>query len=118
MELEFPPGHAYPAGHTLTLPFFFAPLVLPCQADDDEVAALELKKKRTFRKFTFRGIDLDALLDLTTEQLSEIWAACSELMSLTHARKSTRPLLKVRYQVSSNSWSTAPLKQNWVGFVE
>jgi small subunit ribosomal protein S15e len=25
--------------------------------------AAELKKKRTFRKFTFRGIDLDALLD-------------------------------------------------------
>lgn len=25
--------------------------------------AVELKKKRTFRKFTFRGIDLDALLD-------------------------------------------------------
>merc|ERR1712060_363068 len=40
-------------------------------ADDEEKAA-ELKKKRTFRKFTFRGIDLDALLDLTTEQLSEV----------------------------------------------
>ena len=39
---------------------------------DDEEKAMELKKKRTFRKFTFRGIDLDALLDLTTEQLSEI----------------------------------------------
>ena len=25
--------------------------------------AVELKKKRTFRKYTFRGIDLDALLD-------------------------------------------------------
>lgn len=25
--------------------------------------AVELKKKRTFRKFTFRGVDLDALLD-------------------------------------------------------
>ena len=28
--------------------------------------AVELKKKRTFRKFTFRGIDLDALLDKNT----------------------------------------------------
>ena len=27
--------------------------------------AVELRKKRTFRKFTFRGIDLDALLDKT-----------------------------------------------------
>ena len=40
-----------------------------CQADDEEAAALELKKKRTFRKFTYRGIDLDNLLDLTPEQL-------------------------------------------------
>merc|ERR1712087_964983 len=38
--------------------------------DADKVA--ELKKKRTFRKFTFRGIELDALLDLTTEQLMDI----------------------------------------------
>jgi small subunit ribosomal protein S15e len=28
--------------------------------------AVELKKKRTFRKYTFRGIDLDALLDKST----------------------------------------------------
>jgi small subunit ribosomal protein S15e len=39
---------------------------------DDEAAAQALKKKRTFRKFSFRGIDLDALLDLTTEQLMEL----------------------------------------------
>ena len=29
--------------------------------DAEKVA--ELRKKRTFRKFTFRGIELDALLD-------------------------------------------------------
>merc|ERR1719375_2143587 len=34
--------------------------------------ALALKKKRTFRKFTYRGIDLDALIDLTSEQLMEL----------------------------------------------
>ena len=43
-----------------------------CQADDEEIAALELKKKRTFRKFTYRGIDLDNLLDLTPEQLIDL----------------------------------------------
>merc|ERR1739849_72971 len=32
----------------------------------------ELKKKRTFRKFMFRGVDLDQLLDLSSEQLMEI----------------------------------------------
>lgn len=41
------------------------------QADDEERAA-ELKKKRSFRKFSFRGIDLDQMLDLSTEQLMDI----------------------------------------------
>ena len=45
------------------------PLLACPQADDEEAAALELKKKRTFRKFTYRGIDLDNLLDLTAEEL-------------------------------------------------
>ncbi|CAF4060275.1 unnamed protein product [Rotaria sp. Silwood2] len=33
------------------------------------LSATELKKKRTFRKFTFRGVDLDQLLDMSNEQL-------------------------------------------------
>ena len=41
----------------------------PPQPTDEEIAALELKKKRTFRKFTYRGIELDNLLDLTPDQL-------------------------------------------------
>jgi small subunit ribosomal protein S15e len=35
-------------------------------------AAEQPKKKRTFRKFTYRGVDLDQLLDLTHEQLMEL----------------------------------------------
>jgi small subunit ribosomal protein S15e len=38
----------------------------------DQAAADALKKKRTFRKFTYRGIDLDNLLDLTPEQLIDL----------------------------------------------
>ncbi|KAI8434391.1 hypothetical protein MSG28_012433 [Choristoneura fumiferana] len=34
-----------------------------------------LKKKRTFRKFTFRGVDLDQLLDMPNEQLMELMHA-------------------------------------------
>lgn len=30
----------------------------------------ELKKKRTFRKYQYRGVDLDQLLDLTQEKLA------------------------------------------------
>ena len=39
----------------------------------DDAAAAELKKKRTFRKFTYRGVDLDQLLDMNNEQLMELF---------------------------------------------
>merc|ERR1712232_483664 len=43
---------------------------------DDEERTLEeqaaLKKKRTFKKFMYRGIDLDKLLDLTHEDLMKM----------------------------------------------
>merc|ERR1719167_1276501 len=39
----------------------------------DEAAQLELKKRRTFRKFTYRGVDLDQLLDMKHEQLMELF---------------------------------------------
>ncbi|TKA66949.1 hypothetical protein B0A49_04666 [Cryomyces minteri] len=34
--------------------------------------AAELKKKRAFRKFSYRGVDLDQLLDLSSEQLRDV----------------------------------------------
>ena len=46
-------------------------------ADD---AAPEAVKKRTFRKFTYRGVDLDQLLDMSTD----------ELVTLFHARARRR----------------------------
>lgn len=33
------------------------------------------KKARTFRKFTFRGVDLDQLLDLSSDQLVDLFHA-------------------------------------------
>ena len=38
-----------------------------------DAEAVELKKKRTFRKFTFRGVDLDQLLDMNNEGLMELF---------------------------------------------
>ena len=32
--------------------------------EQDEAHLAELKKKRTFRKFSYRGVDLDQLLDM------------------------------------------------------
>jgi len=49
-------------------------------AQDQAAAALASKKRRTFRKFTFRGVDLDQLLDMSYEQL----------MTLVHARARRR----------------------------
>ncbi|CAI5499848.1 unnamed protein product [Closterium sp. NIES-64] len=40
-------------------------------ADTEEVQP----KKRTFKKFTFRGIDLDALLDMGNEELVNLFTA-------------------------------------------
>merc|ERR1712187_290388 len=41
-------------------------------ADYNPEEAAELKKRRQFRKFTYRGIDLDQLLDLSSEQLRDV----------------------------------------------
>lgn len=41
----------------------------------DAAAAEELRKKRRFKKFTFRGVDLDQLLDMSNEQLIEMYTA-------------------------------------------
>merc|ERR1712093_651353 len=42
----------------------------------DAAAAAELKRKRTFRKFSYRGVDLDDLLDMSNE----------DFVKLVHAR--------------------------------
>lgn len=45
-----------------------------CQADsnvtDPQVAA-DLKKKRTFRTFSYRGVELDKLLDLGNDEVPQ-----------------------------------------------
>ncbi|KAH0613948.1 uncharacterized protein H6S33_005834 [Morchella sextelata] len=38
----------------------------------DPVEAAEKKKNRTFRKFSYRGVDLDQLLDLSSEELRDL----------------------------------------------
>jgi len=43
-------------------------------------------KKRTFRKFTYRGVDLDQLLDMTTDQLMEMFP-CRIRRKLTRGLK-------------------------------
>eukprot|EP00127_Corallochytrium_limacisporum_P005804 Clim_evm22s211 gene=Clim_evmTU22s211 len=40
-----------------------------------DAAAAEQRQKRTFRKFSYRGIDLEQLLDLKSEQLTSLVCA-------------------------------------------
>ncbi|KAE8668501.1 40S ribosomal protein S15 [Hibiscus syriacus] len=40
-----------------------------------DVAAPGVPKKRTFKKFSFRGVDLDALLDMSTDELVKLFPA-------------------------------------------
>ncbi|KAK5817749.1 hypothetical protein PVK06_022677 [Gossypium arboreum] len=42
---------------------------------ETEVAAAGVPKKRTFKKFSFRGVDLDALLDMSTDELVKLFPA-------------------------------------------
>merc|ERR1712000_552524 len=39
---------------------------------NDAERAAEIKKRRAFRKFSYRGIDLDNLLDLSSDQLRDV----------------------------------------------
>lgn len=60
-----------------------APGLAAPQADEDNEnleGELQVKKKRTFKKFSYRGIELENLLDLTSE----------ELMKLVHSRARRR----------------------------
>merc|ERR1712105_468391 len=43
--------------------------------EETEQEILEKKKKRTFRKYTYRGVDLDQLLDMSSEQLMELFTS-------------------------------------------
>ncbi|XP_058759285.1 small ribosomal subunit protein uS19x-like, partial [Vicia villosa] len=42
---------------------------------EPEVAAQGVPKKRTFKRFSFRGVDLDAFLDMSTDELVKLFSA-------------------------------------------
>lgn len=58
----------------------------------DEAALAELKKKRTFRKFSYRGVDLDQLLDmnrsvtLASVSLSLFFVFCAKMLVVMSSR--------------------------------
>ncbi|XP_016119563.1 40S ribosomal protein S15-like, partial [Sinocyclocheilus grahami] len=57
-------------------------------------ADAEQKKKRTFRKFTYRGVDLDQLLDMSYEQLMQLYCARQRRRLNRGLRRKQQSLLK------------------------
>uniref|UniRef100_A0A2K6KZ62 40S ribosomal protein S15 n=2 Tax=Rhinopithecus TaxID=542827 RepID=A0A2K6KZ62_RHIBE len=58
------------------------------------MAEVEQKKKRTFRKFTYRGVDLEQLLDTSYEQLTQLYSARQQLRLKPGLRRKQHLLLK------------------------
>ncbi|KAK7804088.1 hypothetical protein U0070_022399 [Myodes glareolus] len=59
-----------------------------------KMAEVEQKKKRTFRKFTYRGVDLDQLLDMSYEQLMQLYSARQRRRLNRGLRRKQHSLLK------------------------
>ncbi|KAM7328164.1 hypothetical protein ACRRTK_012256 [Alexandromys fortis] len=58
------------------------------------MAEVEQKKKQTFRKFTYRGVDLDQLLDMSYEQLMQLYSARQRRRLNRGLRQKQHSLLK------------------------
>ncbi|XP_056372773.1 40S ribosomal protein S15 [Hyla sarda] len=60
----------------------------------EKMADAEQKKKRTFRKFTYRGVDLDQLLDMSYEQIMQLYCARQRRRLNRGLRRKQNSLLK------------------------
>ncbi|CAM4516124.1 unnamed protein product, partial [Lepidochelys olivacea] len=64
------------------------------EGDAAKMAEVEQKKKQTFRKFTYRGVDLDQLLDMSYEQLMQLYSARQRRRLNRGLRRTQHSLLK------------------------
>nr|XP_045052255.2 40S ribosomal protein S15-like [Desmodus rotundus] len=60
----------------------------------DKVAEVEQKRKRTCRKFTYRGVDIHQLLDVSWEQLMRLYPAKQRRRPNRGLRRKQHSLLK------------------------
>lgn len=60
----------------------------------DNIQGGEAPKKRTFRTFTYRGVELEKLLDLSNEQLIEMFPARQRRKFTRGIKRKTTTLLK------------------------
>lgn len=76
--------------------FFFSPLVNVFQSEERSAQELaDLKKKRQFRKFTYRGIELEKLMDISHEELTELLPARARRRFNRGMKRKPMALIKV-----------------------
>ena len=72
------------------------------------MAEVQIKKKRTFKKYTFRGVDLDQLLNLKTENLVELLGCRQRRHYARGIKRREENLLKrlraVSFHIFFNFW--------------
>ncbi|XP_033051290.1 40S ribosomal protein S15-like [Trachypithecus francoisi] len=69
--------------------------IMPSGNDSGEARKIE-QKKLTFRNFTYRGVDLDQLLDTSPEQLMQLYSERRRWLSPGLRRKQPSPLKRLR----------------------
>ncbi|GAY63543.1 hypothetical protein CUMW_226450 [Citrus unshiu] len=77
-------------------------------ADVAVAAAAGLPKKRTFKKFSFRGVDLDALLDMSNDELVKLFSARARRRFQRGLKRKPMALIKKlrKAGVSLSIWSS------------
>ena len=74
------------------------------------MAEVQIKKKRTFKKYTFRGVDLDQLLNLKTENLVELLGCRQRRHYARGIKRREENLLKRLRAVSSTKFIKFSIK--------
>jgi len=77
------------------------------QLDDAAVAAL--RKKRQFKKFTYKGLELEKLLDLNQEELSAIVCARARRRMQRGLKRKPMALIKKLRKAKAGEWRSGSL---------
>merc|ERR1712212_1338265 len=69
----------------------------------DAAAPVNVPKRRTFRKYSYRGVDLDQLLDYSREQMMEMYNARQRRAFLRGTKRKHNALLKRLRKAKKNA---------------
>ncbi|XP_075516024.1 small ribosomal subunit protein uS19 [Primulina tabacum] len=78
-------------------------------ADVETEVAAGQPKKRTFKKFSFRGVDLVALLDMSTDELEKLYSARARRRFQRGLKRKPMALIKKLRKAVSHFYFTLEL---------